>query len=73
MSSGLADLDPYYDLDLRAVALDDTRISGPRRTGFASAWSWGGRAKTVPPILPSMSRNSRANGPDQGNHAPAAL
>jgi CubicO group peptidase (beta-lactamase class C family) len=29
MSSGLADLDPYYDLDLRAVALNDTRIAGP--------------------------------------------
>jgi hypothetical protein len=29
MSSGLADLDPYYDLDLRAAALDDTRIAGP--------------------------------------------
>jgi CubicO group peptidase (beta-lactamase class C family) len=26
MSSGLADLDPYYDLDLRAVALRHTRI-----------------------------------------------
>jgi CubicO group peptidase (beta-lactamase class C family) len=28
MSSGLADLDPYYDLDLRTVALRDTRIAG---------------------------------------------
>ena len=29
MSSGLADLDPYYDLDLRAVALHQTRIAEP--------------------------------------------
>lgn len=30
MSSGLADLDPYY-LDLRTVALHDTRIAGLAR------------------------------------------
>ena len=29
MSSGLAGLDPYYDLDLRAVALEETRIVEP--------------------------------------------
>jgi CubicO group peptidase (beta-lactamase class C family) len=34
MSSGLADLDPYYDLDLRAVALHDTRIAGPAGRRF---------------------------------------
>jgi CubicO group peptidase (beta-lactamase class C family) len=34
MSSGLADLDPYYDLDLRAVALRDTRIAGPAGRRF---------------------------------------
>ena len=34
MSSGLADLDPYYDLDLRTVALRDTRIAGPAGRRF---------------------------------------
>jgi CubicO group peptidase (beta-lactamase class C family) len=29
MTSGLADLDPYYDLDLRAVALRQTRVVEP--------------------------------------------
>jgi CubicO group peptidase (beta-lactamase class C family) len=34
MSSGLADLDSYYDLDLRTVAVRDTRISEPAGRRF---------------------------------------
>jgi CubicO group peptidase (beta-lactamase class C family) len=34
MSSGLADLAPYYQLDLRAMALRDTRIAGPAGRRF---------------------------------------
>ena len=46
MASGLADLDPYYDLDLRATALRDTRIVEPPGQRF--------RYNNVNPILLGM-------------------
>jgi CubicO group peptidase (beta-lactamase class C family) len=46
MTSGLADLDPYYDLDLRATALRDTRIVEPPGQRF--------RYNNVNPILLGM-------------------
>jgi CubicO group peptidase (beta-lactamase class C family) len=46
MTSGLADLDPSYDLDLRAVALRDTRIAGPAGRRF--------RYNNINPVLLGM-------------------
>ena len=46
MSSGLADLDPYYDLDLRTVAVRDTRIAEPAGRRF--------HYNNVNPVLPGM-------------------
>jgi hypothetical protein len=46
MSAGLADLDPYYDLDLRAVALPQTRVVEPPGRRF--------RYNNVNPILLGM-------------------
>jgi CubicO group peptidase (beta-lactamase class C family) len=39
MSAGLADLDPYYDLDLRAVALRQTRVVESPAGGSATTTS----------------------------------
>jgi CubicO group peptidase (beta-lactamase class C family) len=46
MSAGLADLDPYYDLDLRAVALRQTRVVEPPGRRF--------RYNNVNPVLLGM-------------------
>jgi CubicO group peptidase (beta-lactamase class C family) len=46
MTSGLADLDPYYDLDLRTTALRDTRIVEPPGRRF--------RYNNINPILLGM-------------------
>ncbi len=35
MSSGLGDLDPYYSVDMRAVALHDTEVDGPPGERFS--------------------------------------